>query len=52
MAKGSAGEVRSMTYVAEDEAIFAPDHAQRLRDDCLRLSGAIATLAAYLRKTK
>ena len=52
MAKGSAGEVRSMTYVAEDEAIFASDHAQRLRDDCIRLSGAIATLAAYLRKTK
>ncbi len=52
MAKGSAGEVRSMTYVAEDEAIFMPDLAQTLRADCLRLSGGLATLAAYLRKTK
>lgn len=41
-----------MTYVAEDEAIFMTYLAQTLRADCLRLSGGLATLAAYLRKTK
>lgn len=50
IAKGSSGEVRSMSYVAEDESCFTPDAAQRLRSDCIRLSGGSATLAAYLRR--
>lgn len=52
IAKGSAGEVRSMTYVAEDDTLFPTELARKIRDDCIRLSGAIATLAAYLRKEK
>jgi four helix bundle protein len=52
MAKGSAGEVRSMTYVAEDDSLFTDELARRFRDECVRLAGGIATLAAYLRKEK
>ena len=52
IAKGSSGEVRSMTYVAEDESRLSVDQAEKLRADCLQLSGGIATLAIYLRKQK
>jgi four helix bundle protein len=52
IAKGSAGEVRSMTYVAEDDAIFTSDVANRFREDCVHLSAGLATLAGYLRKSK
>lgn len=52
IAKGSSGEVRSMTYVAEDESYLDPTTALQLREAATQLSGGIATLAAYLRKSK
>lgn len=52
IAKGSAGEVRSMTYVAEDDLYLTPEQSARLREDCIHLAGGIATLAAYLRKSQ
>ena len=52
IAKASSGEVRSMTYVAEDESYLSSEAARGLRDECIQLSCGIATLAAYLRKQK
>jgi four helix bundle protein len=51
IAKGSSGEVRSMTYVAEDENYLTPTRAAELRQACEQLSSGIATLAAYLRNS-
>ncbi len=52
IAKGSSGEVRSMLYVAEDETYLSPARSGELRHGYERLSGAIATLATYLRKSR
>lgn len=49
VAKGSAGEVRSMLYLAEDRRFVASDIAARLRKDFVALSKGIAQLAKYLR---
>jgi four helix bundle protein len=49
VAKGSAGEVRSMLYLAEDRRFVRPDDASRLRSDAAALSKGIAQLAKYLR---
>jgi four helix bundle protein len=49
VAKGSAGEVRSMLYLGEDRRFFAPNDALRLRADAFALSKGIAQLTKYLR---
>ncbi len=50
LAKGSAGEVRSMTYVAEDLKILRSDIAIGLRVDCETISKRIAFFQKHLRK--
>lgn len=49
IAKGSAGEVRSMLYLAEDRQYIPSDHASRLRESASMLAKGIAQLAKYLR---
>jgi four helix bundle protein len=49
VAKGSAGEVRSMLYLAEDRRFVASNDSLRLRAAALALSKGIAQLAKYLR---
>jgi four helix bundle protein len=49
LAKGSAGEVRSMLYLAEDRKYSSPAQAQEFRANYKRLSSSIGALAAKLR---
>lgn len=49
LAKGSAGEVRSMLYLAEDRKYLSPSSADQLRSSYKRLSSSIGALAAKLR---
>jgi four helix bundle protein len=49
LAKGSAGEVRSMTFAAEDIAIIQKGEAERLRADYETLSRRIAGFQKHLR---
>lgn len=51
LAKGSAGEVRSMLYLAEDRGYVAAAAAGQLRSNCKRLSSSIGALASKLRST-
>lgn len=50
LAKGSAGEVRSMLYLGEDRSYIAPKAAESLRADYKDLSKSIGALAASLRR--
>ena len=50
LAKGSAGEVRSMAYAAEDLGILKNDIANSLRTDYETLSRWIAAFQKHLRK--
>jgi four helix bundle protein len=50
IASGSAGEVRSQLYLAEDVGLLDPTEAAKLRDDAARLSRQIAALIATVRK--
>ena len=50
LAKGSAGEVRSMTYAAEDLKILRSDIAIGLRTDYETISKRIAAFQKHLRK--
>ncbi len=49
VAKGSAGEVRSMLYLAEDLAYLQPGDSSRLRNEASAMSKGIARLASYVR---
>lgn len=49
LAKGSAGEVRSMTHAADDLGYLSRESAERLREACFVLAGGIAALARRLR---
>ncbi len=49
LAKGSAGEVRSMTFAAEDIAIMQKGEAEQLRTDYEKLSRRIAGFQKHLR---
>ena len=51
LSKGSAGEVRSMLYLAEDRGYVQTASAARLRDDYKSLSKSIASFAASLRRS-
>lgn len=50
LSKGSAGEVRSMMYLAEDRGYVPAAAAARLREDYKSLSKSIAAFAASLRR--
>lgn len=50
LAKASAGEVRSMLYLAEDLFYTEAVKAESLRREYEELSRGIATLAVYLKK--
>jgi len=50
LAKGSAGEVRSMTYAAEDLGILPTDSSSAMRADYETLSRRIAAFQKHLRK--
>ena len=50
LAKGSAGEVRSMLYLGEDRGYIAAKAAEPLRADYKDLSKSIGALAASLRR--
>jgi four helix bundle protein len=49
VAKGSAGEVRSMTYAAETLTFLSAEVAQGLRERCLGLAQGIAAFSNRLR---
>ncbi len=49
LAKGSAGEVRSMTFAAEDVGILKASEARRLRFEYETLSRRIAGFQKHLR---
>ena len=49
LAKGSAGEVRSMAYAAEDLKIFGNEFASTLRSEYETLSKRIAAFQKHLR---
>lgn len=51
LSKGSAGEVRSVLYLAEDRGYLPTASAGRLREDCKSLSKSIAAFAASLRRS-
>jgi four helix bundle protein len=50
LAKGSAGEVRSMLYLGEDRGYITAKAAEPLRIDYKDLSKSIGALAASLRR--
>lgn len=52
LAKGSAGEVRSMLYLGEDRGYIAANAAEFLRADYKDLSKSIGALAASLRRAQ
>ena len=52
LAKGSAGEVRSMLYLGEDRGYITAKAAETLRADYKELSKSIGALAASLRRAK
>jgi len=49
LSKGSAGEVRSMLYLAEDRNYVSPEVAVTLRSRYEQLSSSIGALASRLR---
>lgn len=49
IASGSAGEVRSQLYLAEDVGLLDPDVAKEIREDAARLSRQIAALMARIK---
>jgi four helix bundle protein len=50
VANGSAGEVRSQLYIAEDVGMLQADIAQELRQDAALLSRQIAALITKVRR--
>ena len=52
LSKGSAGEVRSMLYLAEDRGYLPTSSAACLREDYTSLSKSIAAFAASLRRAE
>lgn len=51
VSKGSAGEVRSMLYLAEDRQYMLPSATQELRTRYSQLSSSIGALASKLRNS-
>ena len=51
MAKASAGEVRSMLYLASDLNYLAPEKANSLKEQSEKISKGISALSKHLRKS-
>jgi four helix bundle protein len=51
-AKGSAGEVRSITYAAQDLGYLTASSAEALRAEYEQLSKSIAAFTRHLRRTE
>ncbi len=51
VSKGSAGEVKSMLYLAEDLGYIRCDKAQELRDKTQRLINSLGTFMKYLKQS-
>lgn len=51
-AKGSAGEVRNLLYVALDEGCLEKEHSQELFASCISISRQISGFQKYLRRPK
>ncbi|MEZ4996722.1 MAG: four helix bundle protein [Bacteroidales bacterium] len=51
-AKGSAGEVKSMYYIAEDQNYIVANLATDRRTRCERIMAGITTLMKYLKTTR
>ena len=51
IARGSAGEVRSLLHIASDLAYISPEELVSAQSQCCRISAAIWGLIAYLRKS-
>ncbi len=49
--KGSAGEVRSLLYVALDQEYLNQSNFNDLTDNCLNISKQISGFQSYLRRT-
>ena len=52
IAKASAGEVRSMTYIAKDISYIDSETTEDLLGRTRKLSGSISNLIKYLKTTK
>ncbi|MDZ7721929.1 MAG: four helix bundle protein [candidate division KSB1 bacterium] len=52
IAKGSCGEVRSMTYLLQDLNYINTAKADKLRNAAIQLSAQIGSLIKYLGKSK
>lgn len=50
IAKGSAGEVRSMLYQASQDGLVSEDDLKKLRTLCLSISRQLASFIQHLRK--
>ncbi len=52
IAKGSAGEVKSMYYIAEDQNYMSGELALDRRNRCQRIMAGSTTLMKYLKTAK
>lgn len=51
-AKGSAGEVKNMYYIAEDQMYVTSEMAKERREKCQRLINGTGSLMKYLKPVK
>jgi hypothetical protein len=52
LAKGSCGEVRAQLYVAFDQKYLTGEQFDSLRNQAVRISAALSSLAQYLRDSQ
>ena len=52
ISKGSAGEVKSMYYIAEDQQYVKPDISSERRNRCQRLINSLSRFMKYLKPAK
>lgn len=52
ISKGSAGEVKNMYYIAEDQTYLSQETALTRRQVCQKLINATSSLMKYLKSTK
>ncbi len=51
ISRGSAGEVRSLLYIAKDLGYISEDEFEQNKEFCCRIGGALWGLIKYLKKT-
>ena len=52
ISKGSAGEVKNMYYIAEDQRYIAGKDIEQRRNQCQQLMNGISALMNYLKRLK